>query len=160
MKGAPSAEVRIHTAIADIGREAWDACNAASDYDDNPFTCFDFLQALEESGSVAARTGWAPRHLNVQDAAGGTIGVMPLYLKSHSQGEYVFDHAWADAYDARRRPPTIPSCCPPSPFSPVTGPANAGRGRTWTRIACPCKTSCLAAPAQVCEQTMAPRPCT
>ncbi len=121
VSGAPQPEVRVHGSLADIGREAWDGCNSALDYAANPFTCFDFLQALEESGSVGARTGWAPRHLSVQDASGEVVGVMPLYVKSHSQGEYVFDHAWAQAY-MRAGGRYYPKLQCAVPFTPATGP--------------------------------------
>jgi predicted N-acyltransferase len=114
-------QVRVHSALAEIGKEAWDACNAASDYGHNPFTAYDFLSALEDSGCVAARTGWAPQHLSVEDADGRIAGVAPLYLKSHSQGEYVFDHAWADAYE-RAGGRYYPKLQCAAPFSPVTGP--------------------------------------
>jgi predicted N-acyltransferase len=113
--------VRVHGAIAEIGKPAWDACNNASDYGRNPFTSFDFLSALEDSGCVCARTGWGPRHLSVEDVGGGIAGVMPLYLKNHSQGEYVFDHAWADAYE-RAGGRYYPKLQCAAPFSPVTGP--------------------------------------
>jgi predicted N-acyltransferase len=121
MTSGVKAAVRAHSAIADIGREAWDACNGASDYAANPFTSYDFLQVLEESGSVAPRTGWGAQHLSVEDDAGRVAGVMPLYLKSHSQGEYVFDHAWADAYQ-RAGGAYYPKLQCAVPFSPVTGP--------------------------------------
>ncbi len=121
VSGAPAAEVRVHPAIADIGREAWDGCNAAPDYAVNPFTSFDFLDILEESGSVGARAGWLPRHLSVQDGAGRVVGVMPLYVKSHSQGEYVFDHAWAQAY-MRAGGRYYPKLQCAVPFTPATGP--------------------------------------
>jgi predicted N-acyltransferase len=121
VSGLPQPEVRVHTSLADIGHEAWDACNSAQDYAANPFTCFDFLQALEESGSVSARTGWLPRHLSVQDASGEVAGVMPLYVKSHSQGEYVFDHAWAQAY-MRAGGRYYPKLQCAVPFTPATGP--------------------------------------
>ncbi len=121
MRRAAQAAVRVHETVAEIGREAWDTCNDASDYGGNPFTSFDFLHALEESGCVSAPNGWAPQHLSVQDDAGRTMGVMPLYLKSHSQGEYVFDHAWANAYmqAGGRYYPKLQCAVP---FSPVTGP--------------------------------------
>jgi predicted N-acyltransferase len=115
------AEISVHTAIDEIGRDAWDACNAAADYADNPFTAYDFLQSLEESGCVSPRTGWAPHHLSVRDTAGEIAGVMPLYLKSHSQGEYVFDHAWANAYQ-QAGGDYYPKLQAAVPFSPVTGP--------------------------------------
>ncbi len=121
VSGAPQPEVRVHASLSDIGREAWEACNSGPDYAANPFTGFDFLQALEESGSVGARTGWAPRHLSVSDASGEVVGVMPLYVKSHSQGEYVFDHAWAQAY-MRAGGRYYPKLQCAVPFTPATGP--------------------------------------
>ncbi len=121
VSGVPQPQVRVHARVADIGREAWDGCSSAPDYAANPFTRFDFLQALEESGSVGARTGWAPRHLSVQDASGQVAGVMPLYVKSHSQGEYVFDHAWAQAY-MRAGGRYYPKLQCAVPFTPATGP--------------------------------------
>ena len=114
-------QVTVHASIAEIGREAWDACNSASDYAANPFTSYDFLFALEDSRCVSARAGWVPQHLSVEDEAGRICGVMPLYLKSHSQGEYVFDHAWADAYQ-RAGGDYYPKLQCAAPFSPVTGP--------------------------------------
>jgi hypothetical protein len=119
--GGVKPAVTAHSAIADIGREAWDACNAASDYGGNPFTSFDFLHALEESRSVSPRAGWGAQHLSVTDESGAIAGVMPLYLKAHSQGEYVFDHAWADAYE-RAGGAYYPKLQCAVPFSPVTGP--------------------------------------
>ena len=112
--------VEVHASIADIGRDAWDACAGASEYAGNPFVRFDFLSCLEESGCVSPRTGWAPRHLSVRDGA-GVAGVMPLYLKSHSQGEYVFDHSWAHAY-ARAGGRYYPKLQCAAPFTPATGP--------------------------------------
>ena len=117
----PRGEVRVHAAIADIGQAGWDACNARPGYGLNPFTSFDFLHALEESGCVGRATGWTPRHLSVHDAAGEVAGVMPLYVKTHSQGEYVFDHAWAQAY-MRAGGRYYPKLQCAAPFSPVTGP--------------------------------------
>jgi predicted N-acyltransferase len=111
------AAVRIHRRIAEVGREAWDACAGAG----NPFVSFDFLDALEEAGCAADQTGWAPHHLSVEDEAGAVAAVMPLYRKSHSQGEYVFDWAWADAYE-RAGGRYYPKLQCAAPFSPVTGP--------------------------------------
>ena len=115
------AAVSVHRSLSEIGAEAWDACNAAPDYGGNPFTSYAFLQALEESGSVSPRAGWGPQHLSVSDAAGEVAGVMPLYLKSHSQGEYVFDHAWAQAYE-RAGGDYYPKLQCAVPFTPATGP--------------------------------------
>ena len=111
-----SRQVSLHPSIADIGRETWDT--VAEPYG-NPFVSFDFLDILEESGCVSARTGWTPCHLSTEG------GVMPLYLKTHSQGEYVFDHAWADAYE-RAGGRYYPKLLSASPFSPVTGPRLIG----------------------------------
>jgi predicted N-acyltransferase len=115
------AEVSIHRRIAEIGREDWNACAATPDFKANPFIAFDFLNSLEESGCVAERTGWGPRHLVIRDEAGRVAAVMPLYLKAHSQGEYIFDHAWADAYE-RAGGRYYPKLISAAPFSPVTGP--------------------------------------
>ena len=116
---ALKAEVEIHSRIADIGREAWDGCAASAP--GNPFVSYDFLDILEASGCVSARTGWAPRHLTVRDEDGAVAAVMPLYAKSHSQGEYIFDHGWAEAYE-RAGGRYYPKLVSASPFSPVTGP--------------------------------------
>ena len=115
------AEVSVHRRISEIGKAAWDACASAPDYAANPFVSFDFLDALEETGCAVERTGWGPSHLLLKDEAGEPAAVMPLYLKSHSRGEYVFDHAWADAYERAggRYYPKLQGC---APFSPVTGP--------------------------------------
>lgn len=129
------AAVTAHAKISSIGRAAWDACADNPEHAGNPFIAYDFLQALEESGSAAPRTGWAPRHLSVADSGGATVGVMPLYLKSHSHGEYVFDWAWADAYE-RAGGQYYPKLLSGVPFTPVTAPkflvrpgADAGRVR-------------------------------
>ncbi len=113
------------TALNDLGgisAEDWDACacpEAAQGKLFDPFTTHRFLSALERSGSVGARTGWEPHHL-VTRANGEIIAVMPLYAKSHSQGEYIFDHAWADALDRAggRYYPKLQSAVP---FTPATG---------------------------------------
>jgi predicted N-acyltransferase len=113
--------VRVHRRIAEIGREAWDACAASTGESANPFIAFDFLDSLEQSGCAVERAGWAPQHLSVEDEGGRVGAVMPLYLKSHSQGEYIFDHSWADAYE-RAGGRYYPKLVSASPFSPVTGP--------------------------------------
>jgi predicted N-acyltransferase len=109
--------VTVHPSISEIGRDTWDALAAPTG---NPFVSYDFLDILEESGCVSARTGWTPCHLSTEG------GVMPLYLKTHSQGEYVFDHAWADAYE-RAGGQYYPKLLSASPFSPVTSPRLIGR---------------------------------
>ena len=115
------AEVSLHRRIADIGRAAWDACAGAPGHAGNPFIAYDFLDIAEESGCASPRTGWAPQHLAVRDEAGEVAAVAPVYLKSHSQGEYVFDHSWADAYE-RAGGRYYPKLVAAAPFSPVTGP--------------------------------------
>ncbi|MFY7720471.1 MAG: GNAT family N-acetyltransferase [Brevundimonas sp.] len=110
--------IQIHNAVADIGREAWDACASLSG---DPFLSFDFLDACEASGSAVPEQGWAGRHLSLVDETGRVLGVMPLWLKGHSQGEYVFDHSWADAYQ-RAGGRYYPKLLSAVPFTPVTGP--------------------------------------
>ncbi|MGH8293513.1 MAG: GNAT family N-acetyltransferase [Gammaproteobacteria bacterium] len=87
---------------------------------DNPFVRHEFLAALEHSGCVSAETGWQPQHLACTNDAGNLIAALPLYLKSHSWGEYVFDWAWADAYERAGRH-YYPKLVATVPFSPVTG---------------------------------------
>ncbi|MEY4240838.1 MAG: hypothetical protein RJA14_534 [Pseudomonadota bacterium] len=110
--------IQIHKAVADVGREAWDACALHSG---DPFLSFDFLDACEASGSAVPEQGWAGRHLSLVDETGRVLGVMPLWLKGHSQGEYVFDHSWADAYQ-RAGGRYYPKLLSAVPFTPVTGP--------------------------------------
>ncbi|HMN71445.1 MAG TPA: GNAT family N-acetyltransferase [Rhodoblastus sp.] len=86
----------------------------------NPFLTHAFLSSLEESGSATARTGWAGAHILVEDAAGRLVACAPAWLKSHSQGEYVFDHGWADAYE-RAGGSYYPKLQVAVPFTPVTG---------------------------------------
>ena len=110
--------LRVHDRVADIGREAWDACASPTGA---PFVSFAFLDACEASGSAVPREGWAGRHLSLEDETGRVLGVMPLWLKGHSQGEYVFDHSWADAYE-RAGGRYYPKLLAAVPFTPVTGP--------------------------------------
>ncbi len=112
--------VRVARRISEIGREDWDACALNPAYDGNPFIRYDFLHAAEEAGCAVERTGWGPQHLAIEDEAGRVGAVMPLYLKSHSQGEYIFDHAWADAYE-RAGGQYYPKLLSAAPFTPATG---------------------------------------
>lgn len=107
------------SSIGQIPAGEWNAC-ANTDGAYNPFVSHAFFTALETSGSAIARTGWAPRHL-VARMAGDVVGVVPCYLKNHSQGEYVFDHGWADAY-ARAGGSYYPKLQASVPFTPATGP--------------------------------------
>lgn len=111
---------RIASKAAEIGAARWNACaNPSGRADPHPFTRYEFFEALEESGSAEPRQGWQPVHL-VLERDGRAVGLMPLYVKSHSQGEYVFDHAWADALErvGGNYYPKLQACVP---FTPVTG---------------------------------------
>ena len=110
--------LKVHGRIEQIGRAAWDACAAPTG---DPFVGYDFLNACEAAGCAVEAQGWGPRHLSLHGPDDAVLGVMPLYLKGHSQGEYVFDHAWADAYEGAggRYYPKLLSAVP---FTPVTGP--------------------------------------
>ncbi|MBU6442633.1 MAG: GNAT family N-acetyltransferase [Alphaproteobacteria bacterium] len=111
---------RIAGAAAEIGAAAWDACaNPVARADPHPFTRYDFFAALEETGCASPRTGWQPVHL-VIERDGGIAGILPLYLKSHSQGEYVFDWGWAEAFE-RAGGDYYPKLQASVPFTPATG---------------------------------------
>jgi len=114
----PEFTLQVHDSIAAIGREAWDVCAGPTG---DPFVSFDFLHACEASGSAVARQGWGPRHLTLLGPDEAVLGCMPLYLKGHSQGEYVFDHSWADAYQ-RAGGQYYPKLLGAVPFTPATGP--------------------------------------
>jgi predicted N-acyltransferase len=103
--------------MADIPAAEWDACAGS----DNPFVSHAFLAALEDSGSATADTGWLPRHLVVTGEDGKVQACAPLYLKSHSYGEYVFDWGWAEAWQ-RAGGRYYPKLQCAVPFTPVTGP--------------------------------------
>ena len=118
-----SVEIRVVQRLSDIGQEVWDACTCPEAADGarprDPFTTYRFLSALEESGSVGPGTGWQPQYLSA--SVGDTvIGVAPLYAKSHSQGEYIFDHSWAHAYE-RAGGRYYPKLQIAVPHTPATG---------------------------------------
>lgn len=119
--GSEKHRINILSAIGEVPKPEWDALNAASDPALNPFPSFDFLDALETSGCIEARTGWLARHLTVTDAGGTLVAAAPMYVKGHSYGEYVFDWAWADAYE-RAGGKYYPKLLAAVPFSPVPGP--------------------------------------
>ncbi len=114
--GREPATVKVLGSLGEVPAAQWDACAGA----DDPFLSHAFLSALEDSGSASARSGWLPRHLVVEDGAGTVVAAAPLYLKSHSYGEYVFDWSWADAYERAggRYYPKLQSAVP---FTPVSG---------------------------------------
>src|SRR3954468_18600867 len=141
LRGLPSVTgipyaLKLATSIAAIGKEAWDACaQAPTDVGRlapgdtspnveaqayNPFTSYDFLHALEESGSVGSRSGWTPLHIMAETPDGRIAGIVPAYGKTHSQGEYVFDWGWADAFE-RAGGQYYPKLQVSIPFTPATG---------------------------------------
>src|SRR4051812_15900033 len=101
-------------------RDTATASGALLKHSYNPFVSHAFFSALEESGSACGRTGWGPRHL-VAKLNGAIAGIVPCYLKSHSQGEYVFDRGWADAYE-RAGGRYYPKLQASVPFTPAAGP--------------------------------------
>lgn len=112
---------RLASSADDIGAAAWNACaNPLGVPDPHPFTRYEFFDALERSDSACTKTGWRPCHLTLE-RSGKIEGLMPLYLKSHSRGEYVFDHGWADAFE-RAGGLYYPKLQASVPFTPVTGP--------------------------------------
>jgi len=141
--------IRVLQSLADIPAKTWDRCAGASSgpdsakaanaspkllheddfptklstrgYPDNPFISHAFLYSLEHSGSVGGRTGWQPRHLLAETTDGTVVGVAPCYVKTHSQGEYVFDQGWAEAFE-RAGGDYYPKLQIAVPFTPVTGP--------------------------------------
>jgi predicted N-acyltransferase len=115
--GSAALSLSLHPRIAEIPAEDWNACAGA----ENPFVSHAFLSALEDSGSVTPERGWLPQHAALRDEGGCLVACAPCYAKSHSQGEYVFDHGWADALERAggQYYPKLQVC---SPFSPVPGP--------------------------------------
>ncbi len=112
-----SLTARLADGVAAIPADQWDACAGPG----HPFMSHAFLTALEESGSVGGRSGWQPIPIIVDGPDGVPAGIAPAYAKSHSQGEYVFDHAWADAWE-RAGGAYYPKLQLAAPFSPVPGP--------------------------------------
>ena len=111
---------RLAPGVARIGAEAWDRLAGG-----DPFLSHAFLSALEDSGSVGPGTGWTPAPLTIEDQTGALLAAAPAYLKSHSQGEYVFDHGWADAFE-RAGGRYYPKLQVAVPFTPVPGPRLLG----------------------------------
>jgi len=133
--------IRIVQSLAEVSAAAWNLCanqlmncSLKEKHEDNsspqlstqgqpgnPFVSHEFLSSLEESACVGGRTGWQPRHLLAEDATGGLRGAAPCYVKTHSRGEYVFDHGWAEAFE-RAGGDYYPKLQIAVPFTPVTGP--------------------------------------
>ncbi len=117
--------IRAAASIGAFTEDEW-ASLAGSTRDDeengyNPFISYDFLKILEESGCAVGRSGWQGHHLRLETPDGSLLGAVPCYVKSHSQGEYVFDHGWADAFE-RAGGRYYPKLQISVPFTPVTGP--------------------------------------
>ncbi|KMV69445.1 acyltransferase superfamily protein [bacteria symbiont BFo1 of Frankliniella occidentalis] len=116
------------TQLADIPASQWDALTPNA----QPFMRHAFLSALEESGSVSRATGWQPQHL-LWCEGDKVLAAMPGYTKTHSMGEYVFDHAWAEA-SQRARIPYYPKWLSAVPFSPVSGARLLGNEHAGARL--------------------------
>ncbi|AZO08015.1 MULTISPECIES: GNAT family N-acetyltransferase [unclassified Mesorhizobium] len=117
--------IRVAAGIGAFTCEEWNGFAGTSRGDKengyNPLVSFAFLSALEDSGCAVRRTGWQGHHLRLETAQGKLLGAVPCYLKSHSQGEYVFDHGWSDAFE-RAGGRYYPKLQCSVPFTPVTGP--------------------------------------
>jgi uncharacterized protein len=120
------------SSLQDISAEDWNACAHSTGGATNPFISHAFLLALELSGSATAKTGWAAQHLILKNDD-AIVGVAPCYVKSHSMGEYVFDHAWADAYE-RAGGAYYPKLQISVPFTPATGPRLLAATPAYRRI--------------------------
>ena len=119
-------DISLLSAMADIPAAEWDALacpESARGRPIDPFTTHRFLLALDQSHSTGKGTGWQPRPLVLRDQ-GHPIAALPLYLKSHSQGEYIFDHGWAEAFD-RAGGQYYPKLQAAVPFTPATGRSTA-----------------------------------
>ncbi len=119
-KSSEPATFRVVSSLADIARADWDAVANPEGATYNPFLAHDFLWSLEESGSAVRKTGWLGQHLVLDDTGGRPKAILPCYLKSHSMGEYVFDHGWAEAYE-RAGGRYYPKLQASVPFTPATG---------------------------------------
>ena len=135
-------QLSVVSSIEEVGAGEWDACATGDSggSEVNPFVLHAFLASLEVSGSAARDTGWLPQHALVRRGdTGELLGCCPMYLKGHSMGEYVFDHAWANAYERVRGQGYYPKLLVGVPFSPVPGPrllvkAPAGDGPSPTAV--------------------------
>ena len=125
-------KVRFLQAISELPAEQWNALTGT----DYPFLRHEFLLALEQSGCVSPSQGWQAHHLVIENSQ-GIVALMPLYLKQHSYGEFVFDHAWANAY-YQHGLPYYPKLVNAIPFTPCSGPRSSRQTG--------CAPSCTAAP--------------
>jgi hypothetical protein len=118
---SPTIGLRVVDTLAGVDAAQWDACALAPGSAGSPFLSHAFLKALEDSKSVGRRTGWQPQHLLAESDDGNLLGAVPLYVKGHSQGEYIFDHGWAQAFE-RAGGRYYPKLQAAVPFTPVPGP--------------------------------------
>jgi uncharacterized protein len=119
--------IRIATSLKDVSADEWNACAHAPNLDSlstrdqhNPFLSHEYLLALETTGCATPQTGWNGAHVLVENSEGQLQAAAPCYIKMHSMGEYVFDHAWADAYE-RAGGQYYPKLQVSVPFTPATG---------------------------------------
>jgi predicted N-acyltransferase len=112
--------VRMIERLSEIDPAAWDSVANPPGAPYDPFLSWNFLDALETSGSAVEDTGWGPRHLLAEDDDGRLVGALPLYVKGHSYGEYVFDHGWANAIE-RAGGRYYPKLVTTIPFTPAAG---------------------------------------
>ncbi|MEM6653301.1 MAG: peptidogalycan biosysnthesis protein, partial [Pseudomonadota bacterium] len=113
-------QARVITALNEVEPEVWNAAANPVGLPYDPFLSWEFLEALESSGAAQSKTGWSPCHILVEGPNGEIVAALPLYAKTHSQGEFVFDHSWADAYQRAGRN-YFPKLLSAVPFTPVTG---------------------------------------
>ena len=126
MADGESVTIKVVDSVASVDKESWNnvanpVSEATSGFDYNPFLKYEFFDCLERSHSAVRETGWMPQHLVMEsEKSGEVIGILPCYLKNHSQGEYVFDHGWADAFE-RAGGDYYPKLQCAVPFTPATG---------------------------------------
>lgn len=145
--GNDARTVKIIRDIGEVAAAEWDACAGTA----NPFVRHAFLRALEVSGSASDETGWLPHHVVVEDTDGHVEACAPVYLKTHSYGEYVFDWGWADAYE-RAGGQYYPKLQCAVPFTPVPGPRLLTRGGLSADDARANRQLLARAMATICEQ--------
>ena len=113
-------KARIISGLSEVSPEAWNRLANPPALPFDPFLTWEFLEALEASGAARPETGWSPCHVLVEGPGEEIVAAMPLYAKTNSQGEFVFDHSWADAYE-RAGGAYFPKLLSAVPFTPVTG---------------------------------------
>ena len=140
--------VRLVNSLADVDPASWNALANPPSLTFDPFISWEFLEAMESSGAATRQTGWSPHHVLIEGAGDRLLAAMPMYLKSHSQGEFVFDHAWADAYE-RAGGDYYPKLLVAVPFTPVTGRRRlVGAGADGLQL----EQALINAAIQICDQ--------